>query len=98
MVEVFRMEPYRIALADDHVLLRQGLAKLLEGEEDFEVVGEARDGLELLELLKSVTPHLVILDISMPRRRGIEAISEIKVLCPETKVLILTMHCEIEYL
>ena len=92
------MTPYRIVLADDHVLVRQGLRRILEERGDLEVVGEAKDGLELLDLLNRVTPHLVILDIFMPNLRGIEAIHEIKKIDPDVKVLILTMHKDKEYL
>ena len=89
------MKPtYRVVLADDHPLLRSGLKRILAERKDIEVVGEARDGIELLDLLKQVTPHLVILDISMPRLRGLEAISEIKSLRPTQDILILTMHRE----
>ncbi len=90
--------PYRIMLADDHVLVRQGLRRILEGRADLEVVGEANDGLELLNLLNHLTPHMVILDIFMPNLRGIEAIHEIKKIDPDVKVLILTMHKDKEYL
>jgi two-component system, NarL family, response regulator NreC len=89
---------YRIILADDHVLLRQGLRRIIEGVGNLEVVGEASDGLELLGLVKRLTPHLVVLDISMPRLRGIEAIHEIKTIHPPLKVLVLTMHREKELL
>ena len=92
------MAPYRIMLADDHVLVRQGLRRILEGRADLEVVGEANDGLELLNLLNQLTPHMVILDIFMPNLRGIEAIHEIKKIDPDVKVLILTMHKDKEYL
>jgi DNA-binding NarL/FixJ family response regulator len=89
---------YRIVLADDHVLVRQGLRRILEGMAGLEVVGEANDGLDLLNLLSRVTPHMVILDIFMPNLRGIEAIHEIKKIHPDVKVLILTMHKDKEYL
>jgi len=92
------MSPYRIALADDHVLVRQGFKRILEGVGDLEVIGEANDGIELLNLLNRVTPHMVILDIFMPNLRGIEAIHEIKKIHPDVKVLILTMHKDKEYL
>jgi DNA-binding NarL/FixJ family response regulator len=92
------MASYGIVLADDHVLVRQGLRRILEGMADLEVMGEANDGLELLNLLKHLTPHMVILDIFMPNLRGIEAIHEIKKIRPEVKVLILTMHKDKEYL
>jgi DNA-binding NarL/FixJ family response regulator len=90
--------PYHIVLADDHVILRQGLKRILGEATDLEVVGEAGDGLELLNLVNRLTPHMVILDISMPKLRGIEAIREIKMIHPEVKVLILTMHKDKEYL
>jgi len=92
------MASYSIILADDHALVRQGLRRILEGTDDLEVVGEANDGLELLQLLTHVTPQMVILDIFMPNLRGIEAITEIKTMYPEVKVLILTMHRDKEYL
>jgi DNA-binding NarL/FixJ family response regulator len=87
------MGPYRLVLADDHAMFRQGIKKILEENGDLEVVGEARDGLELLNLLKKITPDAVILDISMPTIRGIEATREIKSVHP-----ILTMHKRKEYL
>jgi len=88
------MDRYRIVLADDHVLIRQGLRSLIEGVDDLEVAGEAADGLELLKVLETVAPQMVILDISMPNMRGIEAIREIRTRRPETKILILSMHKE----
>lgn len=92
------MTPYRIVLADDHMMMRQGLKRILEAAADLEVIGEAGNGLELLEVLKGLTPDLVVLDISMPHLRGIEAIHEVKAIHPHLKVLILTMHREIELL
>lgn len=92
------MSPYRIVLADDHALLRKGVRKIIEESGDMTVVGEAGDGLELLNLLKKETPDLVILDISMPNLRGIEATAEIKQSYPEVDVLILSMHKRKEYL
>lgn len=89
---------YRIVLADDHTLFRKGLKRTIEEIPGIEVIGEAADGLELLSLLNKLTPHLVVLDISMPNLRGIEAIHEIKRVHPEVKVLILTMHKDKEYL
>jgi DNA-binding NarL/FixJ family response regulator len=91
------MSPYRIILADDHVMFRKGIMSILEKNQDFVVVGEAGDGLELLELLKNVTADMVILDISMPHLRGIEATEEIKMISEDVKVLILSMHKDKEY-
>jgi DNA-binding NarL/FixJ family response regulator len=92
------MHPYRIVLADDHIMLREGLKRIIKEVDDIEVVGEASDGLELLDLLKKLAVHMVILDISMPNLRGIEATREIKMIRPDVKVLILTMHKNKEYL
>ena len=92
------MGRYRIVLADDHVLLRTGLKSILEKTADMEVVGEASDGLELLSLLYKIKADMIILDISMPNLRGIEAIREIKAIHPGLKTLILTMHKDKEYL
>lgn len=88
------MDHYRLVLADDHVLIRQGLGGIIKGVADLAVIGEAGDGAALLALLKTVTPHMVILDISMPNLRGIEAVHEIKREYPEVKILVLTMHKE----
>jgi len=92
------IDPYRIVLADDHVILRQGLRMILEQKPDLQVIGEVGDGLELLDLLDTLTPQMVILDISMPKLRGIEATRRIKMIYPDVKVLILTMHKSQEYL
>jgi DNA-binding NarL/FixJ family response regulator len=89
---------YRIVLADDHVLLRQGLKRILEKMANLEIVGEAGDGLQLLNLMHKLTAHMIILDISMPNLRGIEAIHEIKAIHPGMKILVLTMHKDKEYL
>jgi len=92
------MGRYRIILADDHVLLRTGLKSILGKTAGLEVVGEASNGLELLNLLRKLKADMIILDISMPNLRGIEAIHEIKAIHPEMRTLILTMHKDKEYL
>jgi DNA-binding NarL/FixJ family response regulator len=92
------MKPYRIVLADDHLMLRQGLKRILAEGPDLEVIGEAGDGLELIRLLRKSPPDLVILDVSMPYLRGLEAIREMKSIHPGVKILILTMHKDKEYL
>jgi DNA-binding NarL/FixJ family response regulator len=92
------MDVCSIVLADDHVMFRQGVKRIIEETPGLEVVGEANDGLELLNLLKARLPELVILDISMPHLRGLEAIREINKLYPRVKVIFLTMHRSREFL
>jgi DNA-binding NarL/FixJ family response regulator len=92
------MKAYCIILADDHAILRQGIRKIIEDEEGLKVIGEVSDGLELLNALKGQRPDMVIVDISMPKIRGIEATLEIKDRYPKIKVLILSMHKSKEYL
>jgi len=93
------MTPYRIVLADDHVIFRRGIKGLIAQKSDLKVVAEASDGLELLNLLqRGLKTDMVILDISMPNLRGIEATHEIKSICPDVRILILTMHKTKEYL
>jgi DNA-binding NarL/FixJ family response regulator len=92
------MDAYTIILADDHAMLREGIRKIIERIEGVVISGEVNDGLELLELLKKSNPNLVILDISMPNLRGLEAIREIKKTYPKVKILVLTMHKKKEFL
>ena len=86
------MEPYRIVLAEDHILFRELIKKNLGEIPDMEVVGEVGDGLELLEAIKTLKPHMVIVDIGMPILSGIEAARTIKQTYPEIKILLLTMY------
>jgi len=88
----------RVVLADDHALVRHGIKKMIEEDPSLKVVGEAADGLELIELLKNTPADLAILDISMPNLRGIEAIREARKICPQIKVLMLTMHKGEQYI
>ena len=90
--------PYRIVLADDHAMFRRGVKRIIQENPDLEVIGEAADGLQLLEILKQSTPDMVVVDISMPNLRGLEATREIKMTFPQVKVIILTMHKDKEYL
>jgi DNA-binding NarL/FixJ family response regulator len=92
------MHPYKIILADDHALFREGLKRILADASILQVIGEVADGLELLKILKHLNPDMVILDITMPNIRGIEAIQEIRTIHPESKILVLTMHKDMEYL
>ncbi len=91
---------YRILLADNHAILRQGLRRILQEKPDLEVIGEASDGIELLNFLKAskLQPHMLIMDFSMPSLSGIEAARQIKMIRPGIKILILSMHKEKEYL
>ena len=92
------MVAYRIILADDHVIFRQGMKRLIDAEPGLEVVGEASDGHELLQCLQDGEPDMAILDISMPGMGGIGMTREIRRQYPRVKVLILTMHNNSEYL
>ncbi len=92
------MKPCQIVLADDHALIRRGLKKIIDGHPLLQVIGDVGDGLELLCLLKEKCPDIILLDISMPNLRGIEAIPKVKKLCPQVKILMLTMHSSKEFL
>lgn len=88
----------RVMLADDHILMREGIRQLLEFDGSIEVVEEANDGDECLEKLKRSKPDVLLLDINMPKKNGIEVLEEIKKQKINIKVLILTVHNEVEYL
>ena len=91
------MKPVRVLLADDHTLVRAGLRKLLESIVGMEVVGECGDGLELLALAETLQPDLVLMDIAMPGLNGLEATARVLKQWPQTRVLILSMHQNEEY-
>jgi len=82
----------RVLLADDHVIVREGLKKLLDGEPDITVVGEAADGIEALEKAKALRPDIVLLDITMPRLSGLEAVPLMKEALSNVKIVVLSMH------
>jgi len=88
----------KVMLADDHILMREGIRQLLEFDGSIEVIAEANDGEECIEKLQSVKPQILLLDINMPKKNGIEVLEEIKRKNIDIKVLILTVHDEIEYL
>lgn len=90
--------PIRILLADDHAVLRSGLAALLNARSDMEVVGEAADGAELLTLAGTTNPDVILLDLTMPRLGGLEALPLLRQRVPAARVLILTMHQDEGYL
>jgi two-component system response regulator NreC len=87
-----------VFLADDHTIVRQGLAKLLEAESDLRVVGEAENGREAVVKVEKLRPDVVLMDIAMPMLNGIEATRQIKRICPQTKVIILSMHSHDRYI
>lgn len=87
----------RIMIADDHAMIRQGLRRVLEAEDDMEVVGEAENGQEALIQSKETSPNLILLDIIMPGRDSLEIVEELKRYKPETRILMLTSHAEDQY-
>ena len=81
----------RVLLVDDHTLFRQGIARLLRAEPDFEVVGEAGDGLEAIERAQALQPDVILMDVNMPRATGLEAARRIRQTCPQSKIVMLTI-------
>lgn len=92
------MEKIRVMITDDHSMIREGLKQLLEFDGSIEVVGEASNGVECLEKLSECKPEVLLLDINMPDKNGIEVLEQMKAEDSEVKVLILTVHNEMDYL
>ncbi len=92
------MPELRIILADDHAVLREGLALLIQRQPDLKVIAQAGDGEQLLDLVRRHRPDLVIVDLSMPRLNGLEATRRLKAEFPQVRVVILTMHEDTGYL
>jgi DNA-binding NarL/FixJ family response regulator len=88
----------RLFLADDHTIVRQGLAKLLNAEPDLKVIGEAENGREAVKKVEKLQPDVVLMDIAMPLMNGIEATRQITRLTPAPKVIILSMHTHDRYI
>lgn len=88
----------RVILADDHELVRYGLKMVLEGDPDIQLIGEASDGQETLELIEKDAPDVLIVDIRMPLMNGLEVTRHVKKTHPDMKVLVLTMHDDSEYI
>ncbi len=92
------MSTIRVVIADDHRMIREGLKQLLELEGDISIVGEAGDGIECIEEIAIKKPDVLLLDINMPRMDGLKVLQKLKEMKSNIKVLILTIHNEIEYL
>jgi two-component system, NarL family, response regulator LiaR len=92
------MKKIKVLIADGHTLFREGTRSLIEQERDMEVVGEASEGDETIKLVTELHPHVVLIDIAMPKFNGIEAIRQIKAACPAASVLILTDYDDDQYI
>jgi len=91
------MSVIKVLVAEDHLITRQGICRLLENESDLTVIGEAGDGEEAVQMVTEMHPDVVIMDIAMPKLNGIEATRQIKLICPNTAVLILSAYDDDEY-
>src|SRR3954465_11771478 len=91
------MRKIRVLLADDHTVVRQGLRALLDAEEDIEIIGEAENGRQALQLVKKLLPDVVVMDIAMPVLNGVEATRQITRYVPNVKVLVLSTYSNDEY-
>ena len=91
------MKSIRVLLADDHILVRAGIRSLLERMRGVEVVGEAADGREALNLVRELKPHVAVMDIGMPGLNGLEATARVAREFPAVRVLVLSMHSHVEY-
>jgi DNA-binding NarL/FixJ family response regulator len=92
------MKRIKVLLADDNRVVRKGFRKILELEDDLEVVGEAKDGLQAVAMVKKLRPALVLMDVTMPLLNGLQATGQIIKFCPATKVLFLSAHSDEAYI
>ncbi len=86
------MEKIRVFLVDDHTVVRQGLRRILESDDEIEIVGEAGDGRTAIDLVQKLRPHVVVMDVAMPELNGIEATRQILKRVEGAKILVLSMH------
>ena len=93
-----KKSPFRILLVDDHAVLRQGMKHLIDAEPDMEVVGEAEDGAEAIQIAATLRPDIIVMDLSMPKLSGAEATRRLKAAHPSCRVLVLTVHEDRGYL
>ena len=91
------MKRTTVLLAEDHMVVREGFRKLLEGEQDIEVVGEAQNGRQAVEMTRKLRPAVVVMDIAMPLLNGLEATRQIRKALPSTKIIILSAHSDDAY-
>ena len=92
------MEKIKVLIADDHRVVREGLAAILKMKDDIHIVGEAQDGMEAIEKVKTLVPDVVLMDVSMPRMGGVEATRQIKREFPHIGIVALTMYDEQQYI
>lgn len=92
------MENISIFIIDDHVMVRSGLRLILEQVSDLQVIGEAGTGEEAIKIVPELKPEIILMDISLPKMNGVKTTEAIKKICPDTKIIALTMHAEDEYL
>jgi two-component system response regulator NreC len=92
------MPEYRVLLADDHSIVRKGLRSIREEDSLFEVVGEASNGREAVELTESLQPHIVVMDVAMPQLNGLEAAAQVQKIAPGSKIIILSMYRDETYI
>lgn len=89
---------YSVVIAEDHRILREGLKALLSSDCELRIAGEAADGKEAIKMVSSICPDILLLDLSMPKLHGLEAIKEIRKSSPDTKIVVLTVHNDEEYI
>ena len=87
----------RVLIADDHAIVRSGISRMLEDQEDIQIVGESTDGQEAIQKVLETRPDVILLDISMPGMDGLDVTKQLKAIDPNVRILILTMHAEEQY-